>query len=201
MSAGPAGEIIDAAPRRRPMRADALKNRQRILEAAAEVFAAQGVAVPIDLVAERAGVGVGTLYRHFPTKEALFEAIVTIKVADLALATQQAARDEDPGRSLFGFIGLLAAEAADKQDLFDALDGAGVDVKMRCAGTIEQLEAGIDHLLARAAAAGAVRDDVGADDVIGVVIGTCHSARRMGGGPETMERLLGIFCEGLRASP
>src|SRR5580658_7478468 len=57
----------------RPMRADAVKNRARILEAAEEIFATQGVSVPIDAVAERAGLGVGTLYRHFPTKEALFE--------------------------------------------------------------------------------------------------------------------------------
>ena len=60
----------------RPQRADAVKNRRRILEAAEEVFASQGVSAPVDLVAEQAGVGVGTLYRHFPTKEALIEAIV-----------------------------------------------------------------------------------------------------------------------------
>ena len=71
----------DAVPcESRPMRADAVKNRQRILEAAEAIFATEGLSVPIDTVAERAGVGVGTLYRHFPTKEALFEAIVMARL-------------------------------------------------------------------------------------------------------------------------
>ena len=73
-------ETDDGPPGARPMRADAVKNRQRILEAAEEIFATEGVSVPIDAVAERAGVGVGTLYRHFPTKEALFEAIVMARL-------------------------------------------------------------------------------------------------------------------------
>ena len=81
----------------RPMRADAVKNRARILEAAEEIFATEGVSVPIDAVAERAGLGVGTLYRHFPTKEALFEAIVVERLERLleTIRTQRAA--PDPG--------------------------------------------------------------------------------------------------------
>jgi hypothetical protein len=77
-----ADDLVDASPcGSRPMRADAVKNRARILEAAEEIFATEGVSVPIDTVAERAGLGVGTLYRHFPTKEALFEAIVVDRPA------------------------------------------------------------------------------------------------------------------------
>ncbi len=187
-----------AAASARPMRADAVKNRQRILEAAAEVFAAQGVSVPIDLVAERAGVGVGTLYRHFPTKEALFEAIVATKVDDMADAAAAATHEPDPDRALFDFIHRLASEAASKHDLFDVLDSAGVDVKSRCAQSVERLEAGIETLLARASEAGDVRADVDADDVIGLVMGTCYGVRRMGADAATAERLIGICCEGLR---
>ena len=115
--------------RERPMRADALKNRQRILDAAAAVFADQGVSVPIDVVAERAGVGVGTLYRHFPTKEALFEAIVASKIADLVVAARAAIEAPDPGLAFFDFVRLLASEAAVKADILDVLDSAGIDIK------------------------------------------------------------------------
>jgi AcrR family transcriptional regulator len=186
------------AARTRPLRADALKNRQRILEAAAAVFATQGVSVPIDVVAERAGVGVGTLYRHFPTKEALFEAIVATKVDDLADAAVAASAARDPDRALFDFIHLLASEAVSKQDLFDALGSAGVDVKSRCQASVERLEAGIERLLERAVAVGAVRSDVDGNDVLGLVMGTCHGVRRMGADAATAERLIGICCEGLR---
>ncbi len=187
----------ESAPAR-AMRADAQKNRQRILDAAADVFAARGVSVPIDLVAERAGVGVGTLYRHFPTKEALFEAIVETKVDDLARAAEAAIDEPDPDPALFGFIRQLAREASSKQDLFDALDSAGIDVKSRCAASMERMEAAMAALLARAAAAGAVRDDIDANDVLGLVVGTCHGARRMGADDAATERLIGICCQGLR---
>jgi AcrR family transcriptional regulator len=184
----------------RPMRADAVKNRERILEAAAEVFAAKGISVPIDLVAERAGVGVGTLYRHFPTKEALFEAIVATKMVDLVARVRVAGDEEDAERALYEFIELLASEAANKHDLFDALDSAGIDVKSNFEDTVEELRVGIDRLLSRAVAEHAVRDDVCAEDVIGLVIGTCHGMRRMGRDAESAKRLIGILCEGLRPS-
>ena len=74
------------------MRADAVKNRARILQAAEEVFAANGISAPIDMVAEQAGVGVGTVYRHFPTKEALFEAIVLTGLQELVDRGNRAGR-------------------------------------------------------------------------------------------------------------
>ena len=182
------------------MRADAVKNRQRILDAAAVVFASEGVSAPIDVVAARAGVGVGTLYRHFPTKEALFEAIVLTKLIDLVAAAHAGADAADPERALFAFVELFAAEAANKHDLFDALGSAGIDIKSRCATSIEELEAGIDRLLGRAVACGAVRDDIGANDIVGLVIGMCQAAERMGGSPGSVQRLVGVVCEGLRAN-
>jgi len=187
-----------ARPAARAMRSDAVLNRQRILEAAAEVFAARGVSVPIDVVAERAGVGVGTLYRHFPTKEDLFAAIVATKIADLVGVAQAASEDGDPARAFFSFVRLLASETAMKQDLFDALEAAGVD-KSRFAPAVDDLEARLGDLLARAVSCGAVRGDVRADDVIGLVIGTCHGARHMGRDADSTLRLIGILCEGLRA--
>jgi len=194
---GAAVEDVDV-DRARPMRADAVKNRQRILDAAEEVFATSGVAVPIDLVAARAGVGVGTLYRHFPNKEALFEAIVLGKVEDLVAATRAAAEADDPVEALFGFLQLFGSEAAMKHDLFDALGSAGIDIKSRCATSIEDLEGGIGRLLARAVDSGAVREDLCAHDVMGMVIGMCDAAERLGGDADSVRRMIGVVCEGLR---
>jgi AcrR family transcriptional regulator len=189
---------VQGSARERPMRADALKNRQRILDAAAAVFADQGVSVPIDVVAERAGVGVGTLYRHVPTKEALFEAIVTSKIDDLVAAARAAADAADPGPAFFDFVKLLASEAAVKADIFDVLDSAGIDIKSRMNDQAKALEEALDHLLTRAVCCGAVRGDVVGEDVLGLVVGTCHGARRVGRTNEATMRLIAILCEGLR---
>jgi len=185
----------------RPRRADAVKNRRRILEAAEEVFAAHGVSAPVDLVAEQAGVGVGTLYRHFPTKESLIEAIVVTRVQDLAAATAGFADAPEPGEAFFAFLRQFARQASNKRDLFDALGDAGVDVKARCASQFAQLERGIDGLLHRAEAAGAVRDDITTNDVIGLVAGACMATERSGIDAGCFERMVEIVCDGLRPPP
>ena len=125
------------------MRSDAVKNRLRILEAAEEVFAARGVAAPIDEVAERAGVGVGTLYRHFPNKEALFEAIVVTRLEELARRPAPLPVAGDPGDAFFSFLRQFAGKVSNKHDLIDALGAAGIDIKSRCAAMADELEAGV----------------------------------------------------------
>ncbi len=184
---------------RRPPRADARRNRERILAAAAEAFGTRGLAVPIDLVAERAGVGVGTLYRHFPTKEALFAAVVGQRVGALAAALGAVSAGDDAQGAVFACIELLAVEVVGKQDLLEALEAAGVDVTPEVADALARLERGVDGLLRRAVAAGVVRADVSFQDVLGLVIGTCRGARQVGGGDERVRRLVSIICEGLRA--
>jgi AcrR family transcriptional regulator len=179
------------------MRADALRNRNRILEAAEEIFAKEGLSVPVDAVAEAAGVGVGTLYRHFPTKEALFEAIVYTRLYELVEATR-VGEDQDPGPAFFAFLDKMADQITLKHDLFDALAAAGVDVKSQCGELMHELELGIDGLRERAVAAGAVRDDVGTQEVMGLVIGACLAAEHTG-----MEKLgcglmLEVVYDGLR---
>jgi AcrR family transcriptional regulator len=180
------------------MRADAVRNRERILAAAAEVFAARGAAVPIDLVAEAAGVGVGTLYRHFPTKEALFEAIVGVQLHGLvdALAAAQAA--DDAAEALFSFLRLLAAEAAIRHDLLDALGPGGTETCATVAAAMAELDRGVGRLLERAAEVGAVRRDLRGPEVVGLVIGACHGVRRGGGDPSSAGRLVAVVCAGLR---
>lgn len=181
----------------RPMRADAIKNRRRILDAAEAVFASEGLSVPVDVVAERAGVGVGTLYRHFQTKEALFEAIVVTRLQELVQSAGEAASADDPGEALFSFLRTFGAQASVKHDFVDALAVAGVDIKSRCASTFEELQGALRHLLDRAAASGAVRDDVSTAEVIGLVVGACHAAGQAGLGA-TPDRMIDIVCDGLR---
>ena len=131
----------------RPLRADARRNRERVLTAAREAFAELGFGVPLDVIAERAGVGPGTVYRHFPTKEALFEAVTLARVQDLVVVARVGAESADPGAALDAFLARLADEAAAKRDLPDALGGAGA-AAVALART--ELHAALDDLLARA---------------------------------------------------
>ncbi len=149
----------DAGPgAARALRADAARNRERVLRAARDAFAESGYGVPLDEIATRAGVGPGTVYRHFPTKEALFEAVVTARVQDLVADARARADGPDPGAAFFGFLGRIAAESAAKRDLPDAIAIAG---SLR-----EELIAALDVLLRRAQQAGAVRADVRTEDLI-----------------------------------
>ena len=181
------------------MRADARRNRQQILAAAETVFAEEGAGVPVDEVARRAGVGVGTLYRHFPTKEALFAAIVVEhmeRIRDCAVAL---ADSDDPGAALFEFLALLVREGTSKRNLVDALSGAGVDIKDAAADTKAGLEEAGGVLLARAQEAGQVRADVTLADLFGLVMGACSAGE--GGGSRTdcsSARMVAVVCDGLR---
>jgi AcrR family transcriptional regulator len=180
------------------MRADALKNRERILEAAETTFASLGLAVPIDVVAERAGVGVGTLYRHFPTKEALFEAIVMTRLEDLVDDTTARSDASDPADAFFSFLRRFANEALAKADLFDAMNAAGFDIKSRCAEMVEDMKRGIDVLVVRAKTVGAIRPDITADEVMSLISGTCMAARQAGFDDASCQRMVDIVCDGMR---
>src|SRR6185369_10291950 len=110
-TADAAGRTADAAGGR-PMRADAARNREKVLRAAREAFAESGYGVPLDEIAARAGVGPGTVYRHFPAKEALFEAVVAARITDLVSDARARADADDPGEAFFGFLARIAGEAA-----------------------------------------------------------------------------------------
>jgi AcrR family transcriptional regulator len=182
----------------RPMRADARKNRDRILTAAECVFATEGVAVGMDEIARRAGVGVGTLYRHFPTKEALFEAIVLLRIGDLVRVAIRLQTSDDPVDALFAFLKAFSSEVAKKRDLSDALASAGVDIKAKAADFVKELEAAVGVLLRRAQDAGAVREDVSAKELFALAVGTCVAAEHTGLGPASTGRMLTVVLDGLR---
>lgn len=183
-------------PDARPLRADAQRNRERVLDAARAAFAAEGLSVPLDEIARHAGVGPGTLYRHFPTKEALIEAVVHDRLQGLA-AEGAALRDApDPGAAFFAFLDRLAAEAGPKRDLFDALASAGVEIGPAVTSAAGDLRAQIACLLARAQRAGAVRTDIGSAELTALLSGMLFSMRSR---PDTDQALvLSVFLDGLR---
>jgi AcrR family transcriptional regulator len=188
---------MTAAPPR-SLRADAERNRQRVLEVAQEVFAKEGLSVPIDEIARRAGLGVGTLYRHFPTKEALFEAIVVGRMEGLVSHARAGAKADDAGSAFFDFLERMVAEGAAKKDFLTALAGTGVDMQ-RIAAIKQQMKRAVAVLLERAQKARAVRDDVEAVDVLTLVMGSVGAADRHGAGPRERNRLLAVIFDGLRA--
>src|SRR5580693_1661822 len=122
---GRADAAQGAAGPPRALRADAARNREKVLRAARDSFAESGYGVPLDEIAARAGVGPGTVYRHFPTKEALFEAVVTARVQDLVADARAGGDAADPSGAFFGFLARVAAESAAKRDLPDAISIVG----------------------------------------------------------------------------
>jgi AcrR family transcriptional regulator len=200
----------EAASAARPLRADARRNRARVLAAAREAFAAEGLAVPLDEIARQAGVGAGTVYRHFPTKEALFEAVIVDRLeylADEARLALDAAREggTDAGAvdagavdvAFFGFLALMVADAGSKRDLAEALAGAGVDLRAVTSQAAGRLRGYLDELLTRAQSAGVVRADVDTQDLHAIVFGALAAEQRRADS-ERPGRIAGLVCDGLR---
>ena len=186
-----AARAVGAAGPSRALRADAARNREKVLRAARDAFAESGYGVPLDEIATRAGVGPGTVYRHFPTKEALFEAVVTARVQDLVADARARADGPDPGAAFFGFLGRIAAESAAKRDLPDAIAIAG---SLR-----EELLAALDVLLRRAQQAGAVRADVRTEDLIVLFKGLFASLADVSD-PARRDLVFAVLADGLRPS-
>jgi AcrR family transcriptional regulator len=182
----------------RPLRADAQRNRQRVLDAAEAVFAAEGISVPVDVIAEKAGVGVGTLYRHFPTKEKLFEAIVIERIEQLVVDARGRLGSDDPGSAFFDFLQHMVGEVALKRDLIAALSGAGVEFEVVAAGAKQELQDAVRDLLLAAQLVGAVRQDVTGEVVLSLVGGTCMASEGHHAAVSPLN-LLQIVCDGLKA--
>jgi AcrR family transcriptional regulator len=181
----------------RPLRADALRNRGRILEAAEVVFASEGIEAPVDVIAEKAGVGVGTLYRHFPTKEKLCEAILIDRLRGLTEDARAQADAADPAAAFFGFLEHFVELGASKRDLIAAVMGAGLDFEEAAADVKEDLREAVGVLMRRAQEAGAVRADVTPAAVVSLIGATCQAAGHTDDAPSI--DLLAIVCDGLRA--
>ena len=184
-------------PPAKPLRADARRNRALVLQAARSAFASEGLAVPLDEIARRAGVGPGTVYRHFPTKDALFAAVIVDVLEALCEQADELVQSPDPGAAFFAFVTGLITTGATNQAIFDALSGAPEEVQSACATVSEQLSAALDALLTRAQGADAVRNDVTAADLKALLVGAL-AAQTAAAPDATPARLVQVTCDGLR---
>jgi AcrR family transcriptional regulator len=183
----------------RPLRADAARNRARVLEVAYDTFAAEGLSVPIDEIARRAGVGAGTVYRHFPTKEELFRAVVEDRIRRIIDAGRALLNAEEPGEALFTFVrSMVLRWGATDRGLAEALAGFGIDIETAMPSVEEDFLGLLGDLLQAAQKAGTVRRDVDVPDVKAILVG-CQAMQAYDG--ELAERLTEVVLDGLRASP
>lgn len=186
---------------RRPQRADARRNVERLIATAREVFAERGADASLDDIAKRAGVGSGTLYRHFPTRLALVEAVYLDGVDTLCDTGDRLFETEPPAEALVDWLKAFAVYVGEKRGLAGSLM-AGLD---KSATVFKEAHARIETtgtaLLDRAKAAGAVRQDVELFDVIRLVNAIALAGERSDEGLELSDRLLRLAIEGLRAHP
>ncbi|MGP4104887.1 TetR/AcrR family transcriptional regulator [Nonomuraea sp. KM90] len=183
----------------KPLRSDAARNRDKLLVAATQVFAERGLDAPLDHIARRAGVSIGTLYNHFPTREALLAAILPQRLAALDEISAAALADPDPWNGFAGFLEGLFALQAEDHSLNDALVQSfslSTDVSQACHGGFQQAE----RIIERAQASGRLRADFGSQDLVTLVWAMSQVIREsMETAPETWRRCLAFFVDGLRA--
>ncbi|MEA2150879.1 MAG: hypothetical protein QOD69_2709 [Solirubrobacteraceae bacterium] len=183
----------------RPRRADARRNRERILAAATEAFTQSGLESQVEDIARRAGVGVGTVYRHFPTKDALVQALAEAHFARLA-DILEAALDErgDPWDVFSAAIWRAAEPAAEDVAWCEIIAGRRSAVAGELPGQRRRAAAATE-LIARAQAAGTMRADAGVRDIQVIMCGLGHIAtRQRAGAPHDWRRYLTIALDGLR---
>jgi AcrR family transcriptional regulator len=179
----------------RPLRADAVRNRERVLEVAYETFAAEGLSVPIDEIARRAGVGTGTVYRHFPSKDDLVRAIVTDRLRHVIDEGHTLLESGDPGEALFSFLRSLVLKwGATDVGLKAAL--AGSDIKIRIKGVRDAFLGLVDELLRAAQQAGTARPDVNATHVKTLIVG-CQAMHTYNN--KASKQAIAVVFDGLRA--
>jgi AcrR family transcriptional regulator len=184
----------------KPLRADARRNRARVLEAAENVFASRGTAAPTEEVARAAGVGIGTVFRHFPTKEALLEAVLYARLRRFVdeAETVVAAKSADPGEAFFAFLTSWIEMSSAKNAYFEALTAAGVSVPKAESDVGTRLVEALGVLLSRAQGAGAVREDLVVGELITVIIGAARAAEYAGPDARLRDRAVAILFDGLR---
>ena len=188
----------DVDPADRPRRADARRNRERVLAAAEAVFAESGLKAPVEEVARRAGVGVGTVCRNFATKQALIEAVVGAMYDTLLLDAEAALADPDPARAFEQFVTGLPAFQARHRALADQM--ANESQLESTTGPKDKVLRAVSELVARAQSAGAIRADIGPGDVSMLFSGVAHVTAVAGElQPVLRERFVRIILDGLRA--
>ena len=186
----------------KPLRADAKRNQQRLVAAAAQTFADRGAdSASLEEIARRAGVGIGTLYRHFPTRQALLEAVYQDQIEALRARADELIATTDPVSALSAWLLAVAAWSKTKHTLVSALmatsDGES-QVRSYCAKLIRDTA---EDLVTRAQRAGQIRADARADDMLKLTHGIAVAADRSPGDDGQAARLISMVIDGLRAGP
>jgi AcrR family transcriptional regulator len=181
----------------RAMRADARRNRERLLEAALRAFSS-GEEVTLETIASQAGVGIGTLYRHFPTREALVEAVYRSELARLRDTAGELLASLTPDAALRAWMDGFADYVTAKHGMAETLRAIAATGTISPAQTQQTLTATIKSLLDAGAAAGTLRGDVAAEDVLASMTGICLVAGTPGQRAQA-RRLLDLLMDGLRA--
>jgi AcrR family transcriptional regulator len=181
-----------------PLRRDAQRNRDRILAATRAAFQERGLEVGVDEIARRAGVGMGTLYRHFPTKDALIDAVVDARFAELTALAEEALEAEDAWEGFAGFLDAAVRLQATDRGFKDALAARGRDER-RVKAARRRLHTVIERLVARGREAGAVRADFVTEDVTVLLWATGRIVERTADlVPDQAVRFLAMHLDGLR---
>ncbi|WP_121719136.1 TetR/AcrR family transcriptional regulator [Streptomyces sp. E2N171] len=190
------GPETPASPR---LRRDARRNRERLVEAAHAVFAEQGLEAPLDVIARRAGVGNATLYRHFPTRAALVDAVFRDQLTGTMEAGERARRAPDAWAGLSGYLDAVFATLAADRGTNDLMTTRLPDVETLGAVHAHNRET-VDVLLERARAQGSVRADVTTEDLLFTLaaLGRAVPPLAVAAGPDAWRRPLALFLEGLR---
>jgi AcrR family transcriptional regulator len=184
-------------PGRAPaLRADARRNRARILAAAEEVFTEQGASASTEEVARRAGVAIGTVFRHFPAKDDLLRAIMKDLLQRLTGEVTALAAEGDPATALFDFFTRMVGQAAAKKTIIDLLATTGTEIQVP--QSAQGLRHGIAELLALAQLAGTVRAGIQTAEVMALLISTCQGALQAGWDSDLQRRTLTVIFDGLR---
>lgn len=189
-----ADDLSLAAPR--PLRADARRNYERLLAAAGAAFAEHGPDAPLDEIARRAGVGIGTLYRHFPTRQTLLVAVYQESIEAICAEGDQLLAAPSPGDALAAWLRSILAHNLTQRGLKEALmSEESADLVFACKVRMRQVGAA---LLARAQEAGAVRPDTDIWDLLRLVHSIALATERTPDGAQRAERLLALMLDGLR---
>jgi AcrR family transcriptional regulator len=189
-----------ATMEKRKPRADAIRNRERVLEAAKAVFSQGGPEASLEAVARRAGVGIGTLYRHFPTREALYEAVYRHEVEQLVELARHLEAETAPVEALRRWLQAGVEFMATKKGMAAALAMAAQGSPDLVAYSLDRLTRAVGELLQRAAAAGEIRVDIGPEDLLRTLVGMCYAHDRPGWQAKVL-RLVDVLIDGLCRSP
>ncbi|MGN6335261.1 TetR/AcrR family transcriptional regulator [Mycobacterium sp.] len=177
------------------VRSDARRNRERLLQAAAAAFTAHGAAVSLESIARDAGVGIGTLYRHFPNREALVEAIYRAELAEVAAAAEQLLKRHPPRIALRRWMDRYASFVAAKRGMAESLQAIFASGALAPSQTRDSIVGAVEMLLQAGAADATLRADVQADDVVSSLIGIFL----VSGTPEQTGRMLDLLVAGVVA--